>query len=770
MVRIDCKARLRLVCGTAIFSIGMAPNLVMAQTAGSPTETDATVPDIVVTGQKRSESVQNVPKQVAVASQAELVDAGVNRLTDLQNAFPTITATSNGAGGTPRPPGIRGISPFTFSVGVQSQTGIVVDDVPQATFSTLPFELADVERVEVFAGPQTTLSGRNASAGLINIVTRSPSFTPELDFTFEQTTDHQTRGTIFATGPITKNLAYSMSLLLNDWAGPYRNGLLGNERLGGFKTRGARGKLLWEPTNWLKTTLVGFYLQTDQRAIPVLPQGAVISGPNTGTFVLDAQQRPLTIIYPGLRIGPDNRSVYSPTDGSAQTRDKGFNLKIDADTGALGTASSITSYTVSAQPRTDAFLGAPRDNLVFPITDFTANADVQSKNFSQELRVTSSSSERFTYLIGGIYSRIRLHQIYLRRQVFPFSGDQYVNTDSAALFGRATYDVTPANSITAGLRYQHDKLAYVWNVLTAGNTVSRGSNSYGFWGGEASYKHKFGEDVNVYVTYSQAQTGNAYNLNDTVTASTGASLPVIPSTHVNNWEAGIKSKLFDRMLTFNFDVFRARYSNFQVQDTRITGNTLRTDILAIGRVQTQGVELEASLRPNRDLTLGVTGAYIDAKVTDYPNAACYIGQTAALGCITVAPGVTNQGNIAGHQLPFSPKWRLTASGDYTVHLSTTDLTLGAFYRYQGRSTSDLFGDPTASQKGYGVLNLTAGIADPKGRWSVQLYVNNVFDKRYYSAKARSQLVAPVASDNPVVFGQYDRNSFRYGGIRTQLKF
>src|SRR5438445_37619 len=127
--------------------------------------------ELVVTAQKRAESAQEIPKTVEVLNQNALTRAGVTSLQDLGLISPSIQGTANAGS----PPAIRGISSFAFSIGVQAQTGVVLDDVPQPNFSTLADELSDVERVEVLPGPQSTLSARNAPGGRINIVTRYPT-------------------------------------------------------------------------------------------------------------------------------------------------------------------------------------------------------------------------------------------------------------------------------------------------------------------------------------------------------------------------------------------------------------------------------------------------------------------------------------------------------------------------------------------------------------------------------------------------------------------
>src|SRR5262249_31732353 len=152
---------------------------------------------------------------------------------------------------------------------------------------------------------------------------------------------------------------------------------------------------------------------------------------------------------------------------------------------------------------------------------------------------------------------------------------------------------------------QHDKLGYTWLFHqlrpTDPNTFSSGDSGYGFTGGEVSLKHKFTDAVNVYVTYSQSQTGKAYDVEDNSTASTGTLQP-LASEHVHNWEVGFKSELLDRRLTFNADLFWAEYRNYQIQ-TITTGSLTSVPVirlLAIGAVQSRGGEVSIAFRVTPD--------------------------------------------------------------------------------------------------------------------------------------------------------------------------
>jgi iron complex outermembrane receptor protein len=749
---------------TTLLATGALPTAAQAQNAGAGA-TAADQPggdEIVVTGQKRSENIQDVPKQVSVASQQQLATAGVTRITDLQTIFPSVTATDQSQNS--KNPGIRGIAPIANSIGVQSQTGIIVDDIPQSTFSTLANELTDIDRVEVFPGPQSTLSGRNAAGGLINFVTRAPSSTPSYEFRVEQTTDTQTRASAFLTGPLSGNLNYSLSTVYNQWKGNLRNATLDNHRVGGFDTKGVRAKLQWRPAPGLTVTASGYYIHTDRTSSPFLAGFPIVGGSASDTFIFDASSpaRTLPQIYPGLVIGKYNHTVFSPIDSVSKQIDRGGTLRVDYEVDRVGTLSSLTSYTYSTQPRRDQFIGLPRNSLVLPISDFSAVTDVQSKYFTQEVRLTSPNTGPLTYLVGAIYTDSRLFQPYYRPQLFAVNWDRNVSIGSAAAFGRATYAFTPSDWLTVGLRYQHDRLGYKWLFIDS-KVRSRGNSGYGFVGGEVSYKHAFSDRINAYVTYSQSQTGKAYDVEDNATAAAGVLKP-LQSERVHNWEVGLKTDLFDRRLIFNIDAFWADYSNYQIQ-TITTGDLNSPPVirlLAIGKVRSRGVELTSALRVTRQFRLSFAGAYTDTFIRSFPNAACYTGQTAAQGCVN-----GTQGDLAGLPLPYSSKWKYTASADYELPLGDVDLKFGAFYRYQSKQHYDVLGNPNTNQGGFGTANIYIGPSAKDDRWSIQFFVNNVLNRHYYASLTQSTF---YAGPSPVIGAGYDRQSFRYAGIRGGVKF
>lgn len=752
-----------LAQGISLAALAMS-TVATAQAQESAAEGEYT--GIVVTAQKRAENVQDIPKSVDVISAERLEDSGVTRLTELSRISPSISGSAAPVTGTPA---IRGVSSFAFSIGLQGQTGVVVDDIPQPAFSSLANELSDIERVEVFPGPQSTLSGRNAAGGLINIVTRKPSFDFSARFSAEQTTDHQTRAQGFLTGPISNNLAFSVSAFANKWDGPLFN-LGTNERVGGFNTWGVRGKLLWKPTDKLDVTLIGYYIKNKTTSPALISGSAYVSLDPTARYQFNPVPT-VAQLLPGVEPGPFNRNVYSPANSVSRTKDRGVALQLDLDVGDLGTVRSISNWSQSDLPRRDRFIG-PDIGLADPYVDVTYN----SKVISQEVRLVSPDKQPFTYIIGAIYSDNDINHPYRRLGIFPANWVRGSGFASIATYGRGTFDFGQGTSLTGGLRYQHDAQKWNWTFLgtTAPYPVTsvRGGNSkYDFVSGEVSLRHAFTDTINAYVTLSRSETGRAYDLEDQTNAQSATGLQPITSEKVKNVEVGLKMQSADRRLTANFNAFYADYENYQIQTTEPLINANQVPVIrlfAIGKVVTKGVEFIGSYAPVDDLVLNFNAAYLDAQIKDYPNAACYARQTVAQGCVG---GL--QANLAGLSMPNTPKFNFNASVDYTLRLPSApfDARFNVFGRYVGSRHSDLFGNPLSNLPSFMVVNTSIGLADHDDKYELTFFVNNLFNKKYYTSLGDDTFFNVAGSaTTPAVVAGYARDSFRYGGVRLTAKF
>ncbi|RYD19902.1 MAG: TonB-dependent receptor, partial [Lysobacteraceae bacterium] len=227
-----------------------APVTVTLGEQGTPP--DAGAADIVVTAQKRAERVQDIPLAVQVLTGDALQAQGVRQFSDLTKAAPSLII---------RPAeqpvnasvSIRGIGTFAFSPSVEPSVAVQIDDVPVQFLARAFADLSDIERIEVLRGPQSTLYGRSASAGLLNIVTQGPSAHLTGRVGGLVTSDREYSGNAALSGPLTDTLGFRASVNYDNFAGNVRN-LFNGDRVNGFKTLSTRGKLVWNPTATLNVT------------------------------------------------------------------------------------------------------------------------------------------------------------------------------------------------------------------------------------------------------------------------------------------------------------------------------------------------------------------------------------------------------------------------------------------------------------------------------------------------------------------------------------
>jgi iron complex outermembrane receptor protein len=182
------------------------------------------------------------------------------------------------------------------------------------------------------------------------------------------------------------------------------------------------------------------------------------------------------------------------------------------------------------------------------------------------------------------------------------------------------------------------------------------------------------------------------------------------------------------------------------------------------------VELDSAYAATPDLVLNAAATFLDAKILDYPNARCYTGQNLP----TCAGALGTQGNLAGASMPGASRLKAVASATYTLRLPSlpVDATFSAFYRYQSAAHFDVLGDPASRVGGFGIANLAAGIQDRSRRYTLQFFVNNVFDRKNYASLARDTIVFdPTGAANPAaVYATYARDWERYAGVRVSLSY
>ncbi|MBO9709935.1 MAG: TonB-dependent receptor [Caulobacter sp.] len=729
-----------------------APVLLLAMTAPAWAQTapdSISLEEVVVTAQKRAENIQEVPLAVSVMTSRQLESAGVKDFTDVTRVAPSLTIRQ-----ADQPinasVALRGIGTFAYGIGVEPSVAVQLDDVPVSFQARAFADLTDVERVEVLRGPQSTLYGKSASAGLINITTRDPSSKFSVLANAMATDDHEYGGAVSLSGPITETLGYRISASYSDFDGNVKN-LYDGSRQNGRDQTSVRGKLLWRPLDGLKVTLGASYIEGTATAnSPLLRMSPAARLRGNPALTAD-------ITMPGVAPGPDNLNVSNDTAPYAKSKGFGQSLKVEYELPKDFTLVSITSHD---QFRLDDQLDSDR-------TSYSGLKNWQGGFFkakanTQEVRLLSPGDGAFRYTLGLFYGDNDLRRNFQRGPVFSLARwYAQATSENKAAFGQAEWTFLPRTTAIVGLRYQKEDIGYAFNdILNNAKFAGGASDSSSTY--RLGLRQQLTDDVMLFGSFATGHKGQTYDLTTGFNQARADAGPIKPETS-DSYEVGVKSSLFDRRVILNATAFHVAYDNFQAQGIETVGGTQNFRLTNVGKVLTKGVELEATARATHDLSLTAAVAYIDAKIDQFPGAACYPGQTAAQGCT----GTPARQDLGGYRLPNAPKFKINLGADYTKPIGAYELILSGAYNYQTKVNFSLNQDPETVQKAYGILNLSAGFRNPAAGYKAVVFVNNVFDKGY--AVNGSSQFGNFGSQIATEF-QPARDFNRYAGVRLSYEY
>jgi iron complex outermembrane receptor protein len=740
----------------------LAGALLLSATVGVA-HAQAAAPDVgevIVTAQKRSENIQNVPAALQAVSGSQLRAAGVVDFTDLTKVAPSLVV---------RPAeqpvnssvSIRGIGTLAFSIGVEPDVAIIVDDVPVAFEARAFADLADIQRIEVLRGPQSTLYGKSASAGLINIVTPSPNtngMVGRLNAMITDDGEYQVGGAISA--PITDTLAYRLSANWDDFGGNVKN-LYNGKDVNGRKLGSLTGKLAWTPTSKFQAILSSNYTHGDTtigRPFVALAPNAYLRG-NTAL--------PPSVWAPGVVASSDNADVSNNFTSGNRYDALGESLKLSYDL-TWATLMSITSHDFYfLKDRLDVDEGSS------PVIDNRQpDGRFTYEQYTQEFRLVSPSAQPLRYTAGVFYASDDYSRRFTRGPYFSLAS-WYATSSSEqyAAFGQLDYDILPGTTATLGGRVQHEKVDYTFHDFTVAAPATNswaGSGEETFGTYKASLEHKFTSNIMAYVSAATGHKGQTYDLTTGFNNNRALAGPIKPEKSTS-YEIGTRAQFFERRLTFNLTAFDAHYRDFQAQGIEtLPDGTVNYRLANVGRLESKGVELDTSAHLG-EWTFGLNATYLDAKITDFPKAQCYPLQSQAQGCNpAVAPNPAYQ-NLAGATPPQSPKTKYSFTWDYQHPIGSTPY-VGVFqgiYSYQSKMNFSLSQDPQTIQKAYGILNLSVGVRNTKDHYEVSLFVNNLTDEHYYADMFNSTTTYNSATATQVL---PPRDYRRYAGIRATYTF
>ena len=789
----------RAVLASALITPVLAISLSSFQTANAQEEADPKrLNPVIVTAQKREQSVNDVGMSITTADADFLADKQVTSPEDLIRIVPGLTYTVSQFDFPTYT--LRGVGFYDSGLTSSPAVSVYVDQVALPYPAMTRGAMLDLERVEVLKGPQGTLFGQNSTGGAINYVSAKP--TEELAYgghvsygrfdTFE--------GEGYLSGPISDKLGYRLSGKVQD-SGPWQESASRpGDELG--KKEFATGRLLidFAPSDDLSFLLNinGWSDKSDTLAPQVVEIVPVVPGlPLPGSVVaIPTGDARLADWTPGVDLSRDNSFFQVSLRGEWSLSD---NLSIV----------SVTSSQKYDQYAYNDGDGTPAFNL-----HTVPTGDVES--FSQELRLEGQSlDDRLIWLVGANYQDDSAHdnQIILLGEstgaVTPFGSFEGVINDArtditnTAIFANAEYALSDMVSVNAGIRYTETSFDYdacsldsgagdltsifaaiqtfalgVPVTVTPGGCVTLRDDTNATpqtlftterfedsldennvsWRLGANLK-PFSNDTLLYATVSQGYKSGSFPV---LSAQLASQLSPATQEKLVAYEVGVKAPLENLGLQLNAAAFYYDYTDKQLRGRIQTFFGQLEKLVNIPESTIKGAEVQALWTPTEHLTMSAGATYIDSEIGDNADGTPYLAfPQRTHGMVPVS----------GQAFPFTPEWSITADAEYRWNVSSKlEGFVGTGLTYQSRTKSGLeSADPSRPQavsdadvatyndRGliipeYTLIDLRLGIADVDGKWDVSVWGKNITDEYYLLNAIKTQDTLLNYPGSPMTFG------------------
>ncbi len=668
--------------------------------------------EIIVTAQKRAESLQDVPIAVSAFDAETLRLSGISSLDDISQRTPGLTM---GRFNAVQPQiFIRGIGSTDQSASGDQSVGIFIDGVYMGRTGFVDLDFFDLERVEVLRGPQGTLYGKNVVGGAINLVTERPSdtFDARLEATVGNLDRRSLRGVVH--GPLADTLAGKLTVSWTERDGYARSATTGR-KLSDEDNLTLRGSLLFTPADDLDVLVTADYARDR------------LAGNNRHClgeqFIFFPWFAPGSPFAPSP-CSPDPFTNEKTVDGF-QNRDVGGMSATVTWDAPFGELTSITAWRKGDYDIQEDFSGSDAPLVV-------RNAIDEIEQFSQEFRIADQTADgRFNWLAGvyGYWADIE------RVENNDFSGNdvpiallllqvppgtvpsfntfyfQENETTSYAIFGQGTWALSDEVNLTVGARYTYEKKKAdirgagfdpTESFLVAPYDISA-SKSWNAFTPKVTLDWRPVEELMLY--FSVADGFKSGGFNGTAPDSVAAQTP-FDQEEARQFEIGLKSELLDRRLRANLTAFHIDYDDLQVFQL-VDGARLIVDNAADAR--SRGMELEVLAQVTDALTLSGHYAYLDTKYKDFINEA---GE-----------------DFSGNRLTRAPKHSYNLGATYRTDIDRRfGLTLHAEYSYRSRVFYDPDNFPLVGDGGRGLLDARAVLSLRDHNVDISLWGRNLTDK------------------------------------------
>ena len=751
----------RLLSGVALAAFGLI-TFVPAATAQETDGTDDSnrrLATVTVTAQRVEQNLQEVPISVTAIDGDALKARQIDGFDQLQYVAPGLNFNA-GVNARQSASTIRGIGTSLFNIGVEGSVGIVVDGVVMGREGAGIFDFSDVERVEVLRGPQGTLFGKNASAGVISIVTKAPSDELEAEFNATYGSFDETDLSGSVSGPLAKGVKGRISAYSNT-----RDGYITNvnpnapqHKINEKDEYGFRGKLAIDLSDTFDVTVGADYAHRDAASGALTLRSASAGGTGSGLLGYGVPViGPVTAGY-GIVAGPDNKQIASDAPFTSDMKSYGGYVEANKQFGDFDFV-SLTAYREwKSLDNNDADL--------IPLPMLAVNSgDLDQNQFSQEFRLVSPRNQALTYTLGAFYFHQEIDQDNTQSGTAGLdllgalpSGlllgtdlTSSVEETNIALFGQAEYAVTDKFSLIAGLRILDSDLSaeqfrsvtpgavgpYAGQNVTPEPLKGDADDTAFVWRLGAQYY--LNDDVNLFATVTRGykSAGIVTGLTINATEAGGTTLPTVDPEIPTQIEAGIRATSWDGRLVTNFTAFRSEIEDFQAQ--ALVPGPSGTSIFSVtnaGTAETYGLEGEITVLPVDGLTLSTAFAYTNATFDKFPEAPCYTLQpVGSNACIDAdGDGKGDYQNLAGKDLANSPDWVINGLGRYDFGLTAN---LNAYVQvgvqYRSDAISSNTNDPNTKLDGYTLVDAQLGVAFWDGKGELSVFGRNLTDQDFVEA-------------------------------------
>lgn len=697
--------------------------------------TSSQLEEIVVTGQRRAERLQEAAVAVNAFTAETLANANVTRPGDVLKLAPNVTFVQSNQ------PGefyvtIRGNTQTRLG---ESSVALVVDGIQSLDQNSINQELFEIQQIEVFKGPQGAIYGRNAIGGALVIRTKEPNFEQiEGKAKVGYANGNEITGQLSVSGPLSESFAVRAGVSYLDRDGFYENEITG-EHVDRFRDTSAFLRGLWK----VNDAVTGDFRVGGSKmkggginwnAILVLPpafggNADVMSGDNTDLPYVN------------------NIRGFSKNDR--------FNasMKWDFDLGSMKLVSTSSYAMIKDNYGSDSypyFNDAGMFYVFFPgSTPVGLGAQTQelvrkSRILAQEVRIQSTDESTLKWMAGAYYARFKVDNVSTtgadtngvllglgpfphdsRNQTLSYLNDSNKNS-AYAFFGSASYDIGPVE-LTAAIRYDKEKKKQKDHAFpgapdvddpkqipTWSDQVWRSRKaSFSQWQPKISARWTATDDFNVYASWGKGfKTGgfNPFGTGDLLRSFNPASTveDIFLKETAVTWEVGIKTTWLDRKVAFNAAYFDTRTKNAQLMEFFPVA-TLQA-VSTADKVRMKGFELELMARPVDGLDLIAAYGDLNTKITAFSAEPTYIG----------------------HRRPSTSPYTLLLGGQFThaLPIAGWDVALRADFTRQGKTVWDWADTPGAFRSAFNLVN--ARLAVRNEQWEVAVWSKNLFDKHYNS--------------------------------------